>query len=74
MSNMNNYLRLRRGAIHLHNLGPRPFGHFLLELGERLSATDEILDALDEWQALNPDVVRELEGHSFPRLMRAVPR
>lgn len=73
MSSMQDYLRLRNGAIHVYDLGPRAVGELLSEIGERFGATPEILDILDDWRAnLAPEVVEAVGGRRFPKLLRAV--
>lgn len=74
MTPMSDYLRLRSGSIHVHELGPRAVGELLHEIGQRFGATPEILDLLDDWRALNPETLRALGGDQFPRQLRAVPK
>jgi hypothetical protein len=61
-------LHLRRGAQHLHDLGPRPLAEFLIELG-RVHDIDctAICDHLGCWRRrLTPELVRAVDGDRWP--------
>jgi hypothetical protein len=59
-------LRFRRLSQHLHSLGPRPLGEFLLELGRVHGLEREIVGMLEEFAALDPLLVERLEARNWP--------
>ena len=60
-------LRRHRQVEHLHALGPRAFGELLGEIGEQLGCRAFIDRRLRAYAALDPEVLRELDGGEFPR-------
>ena len=67
--------RLRRGAGHLHRLGPRAVAEFLAELGSRIGGTPACLRLLNEYIHLSPRQVRVARGdHPVQRPLSVVPR
>lgn len=75
--------RLRLGAEHLHDLarrcGPRPIAEFMLEIGERCGCLPEILDALDDWRRVDPEMVAAVlaawcRNRAFAPAVTEVPR
>ena len=60
-------VRLQRLIGHLHSLGPRPVGEFLIEI---LAAwpvpADDVLERLERYGRLDPDVVHALGADRFP--------
>ncbi len=60
-------LRFQRQIEKLHRLGPRPYGELLAEIGEQLKCRTFIDQRLRAYAALDPEVVRELDGGEFPR-------
>jgi hypothetical protein len=67
-------LRLERGVLHLHNLGPRAEAEFLAELAGKIGGLPAILGLLAEYQAkLSPAKLRASGGDRFPpRALRRV--
>jgi hypothetical protein len=70
-------LALRRGAEHLHELGPRALAEFLLELSTATGCEAELLDMLRIWRRLDPDHLGAVlhhyhAGREFPPLVQAV--
>jgi hypothetical protein len=64
-------LRLQRGAEHLHRLGPRVVGEFLLELAD----AQTVLELLDAYRRrITPQMVLAAGGDRFPRHLSEVPR
>ncbi len=60
-------LRLHRQVEKLHRLGPRATGELLAEIGEQRHCGTFIEQRLRAYAALDPEVVRELDGDEFPR-------
>ena len=60
-------LRFRRQVERLHSLGPRAVGELLAEIGEQRACRAFIDRRLAAYAALDPKVVRELDGDQFPR-------
>ena len=60
-------LKFHRQIEKLHRLGPRPYGELLVEIGEQLKCRSFIDRRLEAYAALDPKVVRELDGDEFPR-------
>ena len=58
-------LRFRHLIHHLHDLGPRPTGEFLAELGRRYDER-EIAHQLEQYGVLDPAAVERLGGRDFP--------
>jgi hypothetical protein len=58
--------RLRIGSVHLHSLGARAVGEFLAELGRKYDIEDEVLDQLEEWNRLTPELLRAAGGDRWP--------
>jgi hypothetical protein len=61
--------RLRRLAALIHNLGPRA----LWELLRELVAGRDLVERLERYAAIDPDILEALGGARFPELLRAVP-
>jgi hypothetical protein len=59
-------LRLRRGAEHLHRLGPRAYAEFILEISTTRRCRQHALERLDQWRGLTPELVRAAGGDQFP--------
>ena len=60
-------LRFHRQVEKLHRLGPRAYGELLAEIGEQRGIRTFIERRLRAYAALDPEVVRELDGDEFPR-------
>ncbi len=60
-------LRFHRQVEKLYRLGPRAIGELLAEIGEQRRCRTFIEMRLREYAALDPEVVRELDGDQFPR-------
>ena len=60
-------LRFHRQVEKLHRLGPRATGELLTEIGEQRGIRTFIERRLRAYAALDPEVVRELDGDEFPR-------
>ena len=60
-------LRFHRQIERLHRLGPRAVGELLLELGEQRGIRTFIDQRPAVYAALDPEVIRELDGNEFPR-------
>ncbi len=60
-------LRFHRQVKRLHSLGPRAVGELLAEIGEQRQCRTFIDRRLRAYAALDPEVVRELDGDEFPR-------
>ncbi len=60
-------LRFHRQVEKLHRLGPRATGELLTEIGEQRGIRTFIERRLRAYAALDPDVVRKLDGDEFPR-------
>lgn len=66
-------LRFRRGALHLHALGPRPLAEFLVEISQAHRIEDDVLTRLDLWRdLLSPETVEAAATGEFPPLLRVV--
>jgi hypothetical protein len=66
--------RFRRLVHHLHDLGGRPTGEFLTELGRAHGIDHEIADLLEQYAALDPALVERLGGRDWaPRALEPVP-
>jgi len=65
-------LRLRRGAEHLHCLGPRAFAEMLVEFGEKTGTAARIITTLEDYGRLTPEMLRAAGGDRFPRPLRVV--
>lgn len=64
--------RLRRGAIHLHELGARVLSEFLDELSRRLGVEEELLHELEKWRRLTPSMVRVARGDRWPPIIKVL--
>jgi len=61
-------VRLRRGAEHVHSLGPRALAELLAELARDQCDLAATLDRLDAWHVgLSPELLHAVGGDSFPR-------
>ena len=60
-------LRHDRLVRHLHQLGPKPVSEFLKELvGNDDGLQADALFLLEKYAALDPGIVRALDGDTFP--------
>jgi len=67
--------RLIDGLRRLFNLGPRPTAEFVLAVAHDCLDVPEMLDHLDRFASLDPEMLRVTGGDRFsPRALRAVPR
>ena len=55
-------IRLQQLATRIHALGPRPLYHLLSELASGAEVTERI----EEYAAIDPEVLRLLGGSQFP--------
>ena len=60
-------LIFQRNVERLHALGPRVVGELLAEIGEQRSIQTFIEQRLAAYAALDPEILRELDGDQFPR-------
>ena len=60
-------LQFQRQVEKLHNLGPRAIGELLAEIGEQRSCQTFIDIRLSAYAALDPELVKALDGDEFPR-------
>jgi len=67
-------LLLQRGAEHLHQLGERAIAEFLAEIGTECGCSDQILDRLNTWRALNASTLQQVGGERRVVPLRLVPR
>jgi hypothetical protein len=72
------WVRLHRGAEHVHQLGPRAVAELLNELGTAHGITAAVLDRLEAWRKLKPaQLAAVLEtyagGRQFPPALQAMP-
>lgn len=68
-------LRLRRGAEHLHALGPRAVAEMLAEVGRVHGVTGDVLERLEAWRRLRPETLAAvLGGRQFPPAVQAAPQ
>jgi hypothetical protein len=58
--------RLRRGAVLLCSLPPRITFEFLAELAAKTDAAETILDMLDDYSRLTPEVAQAVGADRFP--------
>lgn len=61
------WMRLERGAAHLHALGPRATAMLLATLAERTSGAPAMLGLLAQYERLTPHMVRAIGADRFPR-------
>ncbi len=66
-------LRLRRGVLHLNDLGVRAEVEFLVELGLAHGIEDDLLRRLDRWRLLTREMIEAAGADRFPPLLQAVP-
>jgi hypothetical protein len=66
-------LRLERGAAHLVRLGPRAVAELLSQIGATHNCTSDILDVLDTFRSLTPQMLRCTGGDRFPVRLQVVP-
>ncbi len=60
-------LRLRRGAEHLHRLGPRAIAELLAEIGHQAGCTAEVIELLEQYRhRLTPELLRQVGGDRLP--------
>ena len=62
-------LRIEGGAVHLHALGPRAIAELLLEL----APADRVLDRLDAYRRVTPDLLRAIGGDHFACRLSPIP-
>jgi len=67
-------LRLRRGAEHLCRLGPRATAELLAELGASYGMHEEIVQRLEAYQCLSPEMIGLAGADRFPPHLVEVPR
>ena len=60
-------LKFHRQAENLHRLGPRATGELLKEISEQRGIRSFIDERLRAYAALDPEVIRDLDGDEFPR-------
>ncbi|TLU71462.1 hypothetical protein [Lichenicoccus roseus] len=60
-------LQLERGVQHLHGLGPRATAELLAEVVSPVGEVDFLLDKLEQYRRLSPDLLRAVGGDRFPR-------
>jgi hypothetical protein len=60
-------LHLQRILSRIHAAGVRPTAELIVQLLEESGAGPEALDSLEEWARLDADVVRALDGNTFPK-------
>lgn len=61
-------MRLDRGAVHLHALGPRATAELLAALATRTGEGLALLELLADYGRLTPGMVRAAGGNRFPVL------
>jgi hypothetical protein len=66
-------IRLQRGTQHLVQLGPRAVAELLAEIGNDSRCLGNILDRLDAWREMTPEVVAATGGDRFPPFLTIVP-
>jgi len=66
-------LRLRHGAEHVCQLGPRAVFELLAELAMAHDCGPDVLDRLDRYCAITPETLRALGGDRFPVAIFRVP-
>ena len=66
-------MRVEHGARHLHTLGPRVIAELLIEVARRSNAVATLLDVLDDYSRLTPEIVRAAGADRFPVHVRSVP-
>ena len=57
--------RLERMVERVHALGPRPLGEMLAEIAHRTGQHVRVVDLVEEYAQLDPDLLRFLGGDSF---------
>ena len=68
-------LRFRRGGEHLHRLGARAVAEMLAEIGEAHGITGDVLQRLEAWRELSPEILAAVLGRQqFPPSVQQVPR
>jgi hypothetical protein len=60
-------LRFQRQVEKLHALGQRAVGELLAEIGEQRACRTFIDQRLETYAALDPELVKAIEGDKFPR-------
>ncbi len=58
--------RLERLVERVHALGPRPLGELLAEIATATGEPAVVVGLVQEYSALDPEIVRALGGDSFP--------
>lgn len=59
-------LRRRRGSVHLQSLGARAVDEYLAKLGRDLGIEADIVELLERYERITPDLLRAVGGHRFP--------
>ena len=57
--------RWERQIEHLHRLGPRVFGELLAEIAAATGQHVRVVDLVEEYAQLDPDLLRFLGGDQF---------
>jgi hypothetical protein len=62
------WLRLQRGAEHLHRCGPRYVAHFLAQMALTVPERAALLDRLDQWRRDIDPARASANGYRHPAL------
>ena len=63
-----------RMVEHLHRLGPRPVGELLIEIAIATGQSSLVMDRLQAYARLNPEIVNFVGGDHFPPSVLGVVR
>ena len=58
--------RFERQVEHLHRLGPRAVAEFLIEIARGTGQSSFIMDRLQAYARLDPEILRAVGGDRFP--------
>jgi hypothetical protein len=67
-----NDFRIQRSVEHLHRLGARATTEAFLEVAELIGDSSALLEILERYRRLNPDMIRVAGGDRFPTRLRQV--